>query len=201
MQISRLSIILVVVAMSSFLRSIASDTSGIAGKVVPIEGGTSPNGMFEVVNIYPKNEGQWHFEIRSKSGDTLISEMALDDLVMTDESGKYLFWPASTVLWRPNSRWVAISTRRSKFDMLTIVFRWDGHKFQRVPIPDYEGDTENTFRTPDHWLKNGGLVLDITLDHHTKSEPGGREYYATIGFSGKPPNGFKRSRTKTIIDE
>jgi hypothetical protein len=208
MKSSCFGIMLVVFAMSPSLRSIASNTSTIAGKVEPIEGGASPNGMFEVINVLLTatdatgfSYNDWHFEIRSKGGETLVSELSLPELIAWTDSNKHAFGGGETVLWRPNSRWVAISTRTSKFSVETIVFHWDGHQFQRVPMPQYEADTDNTFRMPYRWLKNGDLVLDLTLDHHTKSEPGGREYFATVGFSGNPPNGFKRSRTETIIDE
>lgn len=190
--------------------------SAAYGIVETIEGGRSPNAQLEVVNIvtpktsdedYPNPER--HFEIRDKSGQTVISELSLKDLTDTNDSGKiFAFADAGKVLWRPDSRMVAISTRTSKFATLTVVFACEGNSVKRVEIPEYEpfvfdpkdpemfGSSDTTHREPYRWRKNGDLILDITMGYHTKSDGGITGYYATVHFSGNPPKAVKGSQTK-----
>jgi len=178
-------------------------SSAAAANVEAIEDGRSPNGQFEVVNVLvvkmdgtvPYNER--HFEIRIKSGHTIISQSRE---VFGAEG-------ATKVMWRPDSRFVAIAVKTSKFAIQTKVFFREGHTLKKMEIPEYEpfdedhasfGSSDSTFREPYRWLKNGDLVLDITLGHHTKSEPPSLGYYATVHFSDNPPRASKKSRTKTI---
>jgi hypothetical protein len=92
--------------------------------------------------------------------------------------------------------------------MQTIVFFRDCQVLKRVGIPVYEpfdaehaefGTMDNTHREPYRWLKNGDLVLDITMGYHTKSEPGSTGYFATLHFAGNPPKATKKGRTKTVV--
>ena len=179
-----------------------------------IDGGKSPSGQFEVINVWRSsklNSGfpitLRHFEIRNKSGEILVSELSLQDLLRSynDSSDIHVFGDAHKVLWRSDSRFVAISTRTSKFATQTILLYFDGKTFSRVAIPEYEpfdeehasfGSSDNTYREPYRWRKNGDLILDITMGYHTKSDGGITGYFATIHFKGNPPTASKGSETK-----
>jgi hypothetical protein len=181
-----------------------------------IEGGRSPNGQFDVVNVtthktsdgnYPNPER--HFEVRTKSGETVLSQLSFKDLISrnSSEDAKYTFAGASKVLWRADSHFVAISTQTSKLAIQTVVFDHNHKGLRRVEIPEYEafdwehasfGSSDNTHREPYRWLFNGDLVLDITMGYHTKSDGGITGYHATLRFSGNPPKGIEKRRTKTV---
>jgi hypothetical protein len=159
-----------------------------------IEGGRSPDRQFEVINKHDGEGG--YFVIRNNSVETIFSEKSL-----RNEFGfAYAAW---NVVWRSDSRFVAIAFSTTKFCVETIVFRRDGQKLTRVQIPEYDPPEaennldDNTHRIPHRWLKNGDLVLDITTGYHTKSDGGITGYYATIRFAGNPPRGTKHSRTKS----
>jgi hypothetical protein len=183
--------------------------------VETLEGGRSPNGQLEVVNVatfkasdndYPNPER--HFEIRTKSGGIVLSQLSLKDLTDVNDSGAiFVFDGAWKVLWRADSRFVAISTRTSKFATHTVVFLCGDDTLKRVEIPEYEpfdwehaefGTSDNTHREPYRWLKNGDLVLDITMGYHTKSDGGITGYFATLHFTGKPPKAIKGRQTKAV---
>jgi hypothetical protein len=173
---------------------LAQHLSGAAEYDELIEGGRAPDHRFEVINIHDGEGG--YFVIRNKLAETMFSEKSL-----RDEFGfAYAAW---SVLWRADSRFVAIAFSTTKFCVEAIVFYRDGQKLARVPIPEYDPpDAENkldnnTHRVPHRWLKNGDLVLDITTGYHTKSDGGTTGYYATVHFAGNPPKGTKRSRTKS----
>ena len=159
----------------------------------PIEGGRSPNRQIEVINIHNGEGG--YFVIRNKSGETIFSEKSL----RKEFDFAHSAW---AVLWRADSRFVAIAFGTTKFCVETVVFYLDGQNLVRVPIPEYDPpDAENnldnnTHRVPHRWLKNGDLVMDITTGYHTKSDGGITGYYVTIDFAGNPPKGTKHSRTK-----
>src|SRR5690242_8238524 len=92
-------------------------------------GGRSPDGQFEVINIHDGEGG--YFVIRNKSGETIFCEKSL-----RDEFGfAYAAW---NVLWRGDSRFVAIAFSTTKFCVETIVFHRDDQKLTRVPIPEYD---------------------------------------------------------------
>ena len=160
----------------------------------------SPNDRYVVVNVLTKDisDDRKHFEIQSVSGEILASELDQKDLAQNQGDGLFFFEAAEDVLWRPDSKMVAITTRTSKFNCQTLVFSWDGTSFRRVELPAYEADTDNTFRQPQHWEKNDDLVLDISLGHHTKAEPPDLGYNVKIHFSGVPLKGAQISRTPTV---
>src|SRR5437588_4118783 len=78
----------------------------------PIEEGKSPDGQMEVVSV-PGADGS-HFEIRTSSGATVFSEESLKE----EFGGRASF--AETVLWRPDSRFVAIAFGTYKFAVETV---------------------------------------------------------------------------------
>ena len=158
-------------------------------------GGCSPDHQIEVVNIHNGEGG--YFEIRDASGKSIFSDKSLD--------GEF-FCPdfAWDVLWRSDSKFVAIAFGTTKFSVETVVFRRDGKNLVRVPIPEYDKpdanlDVEDTsHREPHQWLKNGNLVLDVTTGYHTKSDGGISGYLAAIRFVGIPLRGIKVSQTESI---
>jgi hypothetical protein len=87
-----------------------------ADDIRAVDGGRSPNGQFEVVNVWgPMNyDGNHdrvpHFELRDRSGNTIISELSIEQL-----QPPFGFFGAFQVLWRSDSRFVAIATETSKF--------------------------------------------------------------------------------------
>ena len=162
-----------------------------------VEGGRSPNGEFEVTNVdldvvldgdYHSHKP--HFELHDKLGQTIVSELSLKDLTLTLDNppGIHVFGAAWRVLWRADSRFVAIETYTSKFATETIVFFRDGETFKRVKTPYQPSDDEratdegwaHTHCEPLRWKKNGDLVLDITEGYHTKSDGGITGYFAAI---------------------
>lgn len=153
----------------------------------PIEKGHSPDRQFDVVNIHNGEGG--YFVIRNSAGETVFSEKSLPVTFAFANA-------ASEVLWRADSRFVAISFSPSKFSDETVVFYRDGQTLRQVELPDYEPESENTHRHPHRWLKNGDLVLDVTSGYHTKSDGGISGYFATVHFAGSPPKASKHSRTK-----
>ena len=186
-----------------------------AGEVQRLEGGRSPDGQFEVVNVSlhrTNNTGyryqETYFEIREKSGQVIASEYSIKDLVFTtdDSSGDHVYDGADKVLWRSDSRFVAISTRTSKFAVHTEVFYKDGLTFKQVEMPDYseldlKADPQaydNTHVEPHRWRKNGDLVLDINFGYHTKYDGSIFEYFSTVHFTGHPPKASKGAETKQI---
>ena len=154
-----------------------------------IQGGRSPDREIEVVNIHNGEGG--YFVIRNSSGETIFSEKSLGD-----EFGGLAHF-AWKVLWRPDSRLVAIAFGTSKFSVETVVFYYDGKALKRVELPVYDPESGNTHRVPHCWLKNGDLVLDITEGYHTKSDGGISGYFATVHFTGNPPKATKGSETKS----
>ena len=170
-----------------------------------VSGGRSPNGEFEVVEVgldmnaggnYPYRES--HFEIHDRSGKTIVSELALEDLTFTlnGSPGIHVFGDARKVLWRSDSRYVAIETETSKFATETIIFFCDGGTFKRIKGPECDEFDAHTKCAPLRWLKKGDLVLDITSGYHTKSDGGITGFYLTIHFAGNPPKATKHSETK-----
>jgi len=176
----------------------ASHLSRAAEYDEPIDGGGSPDGKMVVVNIHNGDGG--YFVIRDSSGATLFSVQSI--------RGEYinnLAYAADKVLWRPDSQFVAVAFKTTKFAAETVVFRRTGNTLQRVNLPaidpfDWEhadfGSSDNTHRMPYQWRKNGDLVMDITTGYHTKSEAGITGYFLTIQFAGNPLKAVKASRTK-----
>jgi hypothetical protein len=195
----------------SFIFCCVSNVLAIAASdAEPIDGGPSPNGQYQVVKVWgPMNDGGNqdivpHFELRNKSGKTLISELSIAQL-----QPPFGFLGAFQVLWRSDSRFVAIATETSKYTIHTLVFFKTGQTFKRIDIPDYDDDDEGNWRSEDGvhqlpyaWRKNGDLVLDITYGY-TKiaTEDEISEYFATVHFSGNPPKGSKGPQSKVAPDD
>jgi hypothetical protein len=171
-----------------------------------VDGGRSPNGQFEVVKVWePMNYGGNqdlvpHFELRNNSGNTLISELSIAQL-----QPPFGFLGAFQVLWRSDSRFVAIATETAKYTIHTLVFFKTGQTFKRIDIPDYDDDDEGNWRSEDGvhqlpyaWHKNGDLILDITYGYtKVATEDETSEYFETVHFSGNPPKSSKGPRTTT----
>lgn len=171
-----------------------------------IDGGRSPNRQFEVVKVWgPMNDGGNrdlvpHFELQDNSGNTLISELSIPQL-----QSPFGFLGAFKVLWRPDSRFVAIAVETSKFTIHTLVFSKTGRTFDRVEIPGYnEADWRSevgVHQLPYAWRKNGDLILDITYDYTKVTEEDKvSEEFSTIHFTGNPPKGYKVKGTKASVD-
>lgn len=168
--------------------------SVVAEELDPLDGGKSPDGKLEVVNVHDGNGG--YFEVRTAAGSVLFSEKTLND--------RYAVTPRAAwqVLWGADSQWVAIAFGTTKFSVETIVLHRNGAALEPVDIPEYDADSENTHRVPQKWRKNGDLVMAISTGYHTKSDGGIDQYLATVHFTGTPPKGVKGSQTKsTPVDE
>jgi hypothetical protein len=182
--------------MRRFLLLIAFSLAANLGRAAeygepPIEGGKSPDGRIEVVNIHDGNGG--YFEIRTGSGATLFSEKSL----RKEFGGRAEF--AENVLWRKDSRLVAIAFGTYKFAVETVVFLCEGDKLTRVSIPQYHpsnAEIDTIHCVPHHWNKSGDLVLDVTGGYHTKSDGGITGFFATLKFEGEPLKGIQRSKSK-----
>ncbi len=181
--------------------------SAAGDEIERVEGGKSPNKQFEVVNIHSVKNGddgspydERHFAIRKKSGELFTPEVSLN--VPMYHRG----YEAQKVLWRGDSRFVAISIQPTKFATHTVVMFYDGKTFRQIEIPEYErfdwehaifGSEDSTHREPCRWLRNGDLLLDITMGYHTKSEGPAPGYFATLHFAGTPPKAAEVRRTRT----
>jgi hypothetical protein len=192
----------------AFIFCRASNVVAIAASdTETVDGGRSPNGQFEVVRVWgPMNYGGSHdlvphFELRNKSGNRLISELSSAQL-----QPPFGFLGAFQVLWRPDSRFVAIAVETSKFTIHTLVFSRRGQTFERVEIPDYDDadwrSEVGVHELPYAWQKNGDLVLDITYGYTKMAkEDEISEYFATVYFSGNPPKGSKGPQSTTAPDD
>jgi hypothetical protein len=134
--------------------------------------------------------------LRNKSGNTLISELSIAQL-----QPPFGFLGAFQVLWRPDSRFVAIAVETSKFTIHTLVFFRRDQTFERVEIPGYnDADWRSevgVHQLPYAWRKNGDLVLDITSGYtKVAKEDEISECFATVHFTGNPPTGVKGPQTK-----
>ena len=165
-----------------------------------IENGRSPDGMMEVVNI---NAGDGRFIIINDKGETLFSGESIQDKYINN-----IAFPVWKVLWRHDSKFVAIAFSTSKFAEETVVLRRDGNALQQVELPafnpfDWEhakvGSSDNTHRVPYAWHKNGDLIIDITSGYHTKSDGGLSGYFIAVHFVGNPLKAVKGAKSKTTM--
>jgi hypothetical protein len=196
-------------ALLIFLLITAQSLTNATEIDVPINGGRSPDRQLEVVNINDSEGG--YFVIRSSSRETIFSGKSLRD--------EFQFaWIAWDVLWRSDSRFVAISFHTTQVCVETVIFEHIGATLRRVKFPwfmwdgktqnrsPYEGlaDNEtligNTHRRPTRWLKNGDLVMDITTGYLRKSsEAQIKGYFATVRFTDDPPKASVISKTKITV--
>ncbi len=161
----------------------------------PVETGKSPDGQMDVVNIHDGEGG--YFVIRNNSNSTIFSEKSLND----EFGDQIVVRPsaAQTVLWRPDSRFVAIAFPTYTFAVETVVFFREDGTLRRIAIPEYSRphvEVDRTHCEPYRWLKNGDLVLKITTGYSRLGEGTLTQYFATVQIRGNPPKASKGSQTK-----
>jgi hypothetical protein len=148
----------------------------------------SPNGRFALRLAAPKeeNSNEWKVDLIEKAtGNVML------DLFIASEG----HLPDTVLVWSADSKQVAYATRDNR-EGETIVFIWNGSKFDGVPLPEKLPDPKINFSKaakggglknygggtkPVRWLKSGDL--ELATDTMMMSHVDERSYTGTVKFT------------------
>ena len=131
----------------------------------------SPNGKFEL-NAIMDEQGNPSLTIRNIKGNPIFTEEQ-------DEP----HWVLSSVNWRPDSKFVAVTSNVNETDDEVSVYQLDKKTF--VPINFLTDSPTSKFT---RWFKNGDLELLLIDGFQRRNEPGDiiSEHTVVMRFKGNP---------------